>query len=256
MADKTVGSLPAAAYILDDDKFVLEQSGEAKSLTGRLLKDYAGMARFTVEGIPGGHRVTVTNKDGAQSVDILDGEPFTYEDFTPEQLEALRGPQGIPGETGQRGEKGEPFHYTDFTQDQLEALRGPQGIQGIRGIQGEKGDPFLYTDFTPEQLSALTGPKGDKGDPFQYSDFTPEQLAALTGPQGPKGADGAMTFEELTEEQKESLRGPQGIPGERGDPFTYDDFSPEQLEALRGPQGEPGEFVRITEAEIDEILES
>lgn len=25
------------------------------------------------------------------------GDPFTYEDFTPEQLEALRGPQGVPG---------------------------------------------------------------------------------------------------------------------------------------------------------------
>lgn len=31
------------------------------------------------------------------------GDPFTYEDFTPEQLEALRGPQGVPGETGPAG---------------------------------------------------------------------------------------------------------------------------------------------------------
>ena len=28
------------------------------------------------------------------------GDPFTYADFTPEQLEALRGPQGIPGPAG------------------------------------------------------------------------------------------------------------------------------------------------------------
>ena len=30
----------------------------------------------------------------------LKGDPFTYEDFTPEQLEALRGPAGIPGIPG------------------------------------------------------------------------------------------------------------------------------------------------------------
>lgn len=64
------------------------------------------------------------------------GDPFTYNDFTPEQLEALTGP------------KGDPFTYEDFTPEQLESLRGP------------KGDPFTYEDFTPEQLEDLQGPEG------------------------------------------------------------------------------------------------
>lgn len=34
------------------------------------------------------------------------GAAFTYEDFTPEQLEALRGPQGEPGEKGEAGAAG------------------------------------------------------------------------------------------------------------------------------------------------------
>ena len=97
------------------------------------------------------------------------GDPFTYSDFTPEQLAALRGPQG---EIGERGPKGDPFVYSDFTPEQLAALKGPQGEIGERG---EKGDPFVYSDFTPEQLAALTGPKGDIGE---------------QGPQGEQGPVG------------------------------------------------------------------
>ena len=104
------------------------------------------------------------------------GDPFTYEDFTPEQLEGLkgyyfipeidedgnvswsndgglenpetrnvRGPQGDKGDTGEQG----PI--------------GPEGPQGIQGEQGPQGDPFTYEDFKPEQLEALRGPKGDNG---------------------------------------------------------------------------------------------
>ena len=64
------------------------------------------------------------------------GDPFVYEDFTPQQLEALTGPKGPKGETGPQGPKGDPFTYSDFTQEQLAALTGPQGPQGPAGPQG------------------------------------------------------------------------------------------------------------------------
>lgn len=41
---------------------------------------------------------------------------------------------------GPQGEKGDPFTYRDFTEDQLEHLRGPVGDTGSQGRQGEKGD--------------------------------------------------------------------------------------------------------------------
>lgn len=41
---------------------------------------------------------------------------------------------------GPQGEKGDPFTYHDFTEDQLEYLRGPVGDTGPQGGQGEKGD--------------------------------------------------------------------------------------------------------------------
>ena len=84
------------------------------------------------------------------------GDPFTYEDFTPEQLEALK------------GSKGDPFTYEDFTPEQLEALKGPKG---------DKGDPFTYSDFTPEQLAALIGPKGAKGDSYTITDSDYQAIA-------------------------------------------------------------------------------
>lgn len=40
MADSTIGSLPSASEILNEDLFVLEQNGEAKKLLGSILADY------------------------------------------------------------------------------------------------------------------------------------------------------------------------------------------------------------------------
>lgn len=92
------------------------------------------------------------------------GEPFRYEDFTPEQLANLKGEQGVQGpqgiqgekgETGLQGPKGEPFRYEDFTSEQLSNLKGEQGIQGVPGKDGVDGKPFTYSDFTQEQLEKL-----------------------------------------------------------------------------------------------------
>ena len=41
-------------------------------------------------------------------------------------------PTGPAGATGPEGPKGDPFVYSDFTPEQLEALRGPKGDTGRR----------------------------------------------------------------------------------------------------------------------------
>ena len=45
-----------------------------------------------------------------------------------DSLKGLQGPQGEPGP------KGDPFTYADFTPDQLEALQGPKGDKGEDGL--------------------------------------------------------------------------------------------------------------------------
>ena len=46
----------------------------------------------------------------------------------------IPGAQGLPGEQGTQGPKGDPFTYADFTPDQLEALKGPKGDKGEDGL--------------------------------------------------------------------------------------------------------------------------
>lgn len=58
------------------------------------------------------------------------GDAFTYADFTPDQLAALK---------GEKGDKGDAFTYNDFTPEQLASLKGEKG---------DKGDPGSYTAGT------------------------------------------------------------------------------------------------------------
>jgi hypothetical protein len=116
------------------------------------------------------------------------GDPFTYNDFTEEQLQILRGP------------KGDPFTYNDFTQQQLQGLIGPRGEAGIPGTKGDIGQigpsglQGLKGDIGPPGLQGLKGDKGDIGPP------------GLQGLKGDKGDIGPP--------------GLQGLKGDIGDPNT------------------------------------
>ena len=53
------------------------------------------------------------------------------------------------GEPGTKGDKGDPFTYEDFTEEQLASLKGEKGDQGEKGDRGEKGedaDPQLFAN--------------------------------------------------------------------------------------------------------------
>nr|DAU58769.1 MAG TPA: nucleoid-associated protein [Caudoviricetes sp.] len=66
--------------------------------------------------------------------------------------EVLSGTANVPrqGPPGPKGDKGDPFTYEDFTEEQLAALVGPTGPKGESGPPGPQGEPFTYDDFTPE----------------------------------------------------------------------------------------------------------
>ena len=67
------------------------------------------------------------------------GDPFTYEDFTEEQLEGLKGPQGETGEQGPKGEDGYKFTFDELTEEQKATLKGEDGIAGKDGVNGKDG---------------------------------------------------------------------------------------------------------------------
>ena len=88
------------------------------------------------------------------------GDPFTYDDFTLEQLESLRGPQGEVGP------------------------QGPQGIQGPDGPQGPKGDTGDTGPRGPAGPQGETGPQGPAGSdgytPVRGTDYwTADDIAAI-----------------------------------------------------------------------------
>ena len=106
---------------------------------------------------------------------------------------------GQKGEAGPKGDKGDPFTYADFTAEQLAALKGPkgdkgdQGIQGVAGQQGPigpKGDRGEKGEQGAKGEQGPIGPQGPKGEPLRFSDLTPDQIAQLKGPKGDPGPQG------------------------------------------------------------------
>ena len=90
------------------------------------------------------------------------------------------GPQGQKGEKGDtgpqgpKGEKGDAFTYEDFTAEQLEALKGPKGDIGDTGPQGPKGD---IGDPGPQGPKGDTGDPGPQGPTGATGDPRPQGSA-------------------------------------------------------------------------------
>lgn len=114
------------------------------------------------------------------------GKPFTYEDFTPEQLAALKGEKGERGEQGVRGEQGDDAYEVWLKAGHVGSLqdffdyykgdkgdKGEQGIQGVQGIQGERGERGEKGD---QGIQGEKGDKGDTGAPLRFDDLTEEDI--------------------------------------------------------------------------------
>lgn len=145
--------------------------------------------RVSVEDIDGGHRVTITDADGAKTFDVLDGKNgsgsgtggadgedggYYYPTVTDGVLSWSASKAGMPAAEaanvkGEKGDTGEPG---------AQGPKGDTGETGPTGPQGEKGD------------TGGQGPKGDTGEPGPQGD---------PGPKGDDGADGFSPTVAVTE---------------------------------------------------------
>ena len=140
-------------------------------------------------------------------------------------IQGIQGPKGETGETGStgpqgpKGDKGDAFTYNDFTEEQLAALKGAKGDTGERGPKGETGDTGprgLQGEKGDTGETGPQGPKGDTGDTGPQGPNGPQGAkgdkgdTGAQGPAGPAGADGAPG--------KDGETGPQGPKGEDGAP--------------------------------------
>ena len=178
-------------------------------------------------------RLFISGKEGPPGPK---GDPFTYEDFTPEQLEGLKGPKGDTGPQGPQGPQGKAFTYDDFTPEQLAKLKGPKGDTGPRGEQGPQGIQGPKGDVGPQGPQGPIGETGPQGEQGPQGPIGPQ---GLTGPQGPKGDTGpqGLTGEQGPKGDKGDIgpEGPQGIQGLTGP------GGPIGPQGIQGPQGEKGD---------------
>lgn len=91
MADKTVGELPRASTVTTTDLFVLEQAGQAKSLTGQVLINDLAKA--------------LDGHGGIKSITLNDDYTLTFimSDDTEVQTTSVRGAPGAKGDKGTDG---------------------------------------------------------------------------------------------------------------------------------------------------------
>lgn len=155
----------------------------------------------------------------------------------PQGVQGVPGEQGPVGETGPagpKGDKGDPFTYEDFTAEQLASLRGPQGEQGPKGDPGPEGPQGPPGETGPQ---GEQGPKGDAGPQGEKGDTGSQGPQGAPGENGgyylpALDAEGNLTFSaskpDMPQAQGGNVKGPKGDTGEPG------------AQGEQGPQGPAG----------------
>jgi len=136
------------------------------------------------------------------------GDPFTYADFTPEQLQALTGPPGPPGPQGEQGGQGPTGP---------EGKQGPKGAKGDTGPQGPQGEPGRGLTISGQYETTGDVPNPQEGQNYYIGTQPPYSVFTYLG--NGQWADGGQ------------LQGPPGEQGPQGEKGATGDT---------GPQGEAG----------------
>lgn len=117
----------------------------------------------------GDHKITIWVEDfdgdiqmGVYNFRITEiiPDPEWFDQLSDSALEALRGPQGVKGDTGSTGPRGIQGVQGDV------GLWGPQGIQGVQGNIGSQGENGTQGEPGPQ---GEQGPTGSPGDTTQLS---------------------------------------------------------------------------------------
>ena len=106
---------------------------------------------------------------GAGALKGEKGDPFTYNDFTPEQLLALKGENGIDGKSAYQlaVEKG-------FVGTEAEWVASLKGKNGLQGIQGPKGDNYQITEADYAAIAGMVSVPSKTSELTNDSNFITE----------------------------------------------------------------------------------
>lgn len=134
------------------------------------------------------------------------GAAFTYDDFTAEQLEELRGPAGPAGKDGQPGPAGSV------------GPQGPAGPAGPQGPQGERGPAGPAGSGTGDMTAEVYDPQGKAQDIFKYVDEKLKDVDFDVTADEVTFADGQTFQQKYDSGDLTGPAGPQGPAGQNGQP--------------------------------------
>lgn len=246
---------------------------------------------------------------GRNGIDGLNGERGLQGPPGPPGAPGKDGLNGDPGPKGEPGKDGKPFTYDMFTQEQLEHLKGPRGEQGPPGPPGTGANVDLSPYATKQDADNLYLKKVDirnyltmLGDPkyalktelndylsktdatnnyaqkgwatqtFAYKNdlgtfIKKNEIAQYALTPGDASSRYVNKLEGQSFAQKSELSdyvkkteinqyasSTQGPPGPKGEPFKYSDFTQDQLNALKGPKGDKGEPFKYSDFTAEQLL--
>lgn len=147
MADKAISQLNAAASITSADLFVLEQSGEAKKLTGQILENW--LVSYA-NGHGGIQSLTKTSTSGTNPV--VDTYTLTYADTTTSTFTVTN---GVKGDTGDQTYVHIKYAST-YPSSDGDMSGSPDDWIGLY-VGLSSSAPVHYTDYTWFQWKGDTG---------------------------------------------------------------------------------------------------
>ena len=150
MADKAISQLNAATSVTSVDLFVLEQSGEAKKLTGQILENW--LVSFA-DGHGGIQSITKTGSTGTNPV--IDTYTILLADETTTTFQVVN---GIKGDTGDQTYVWIRYAHTYPTADSDMGTSPDEWIGIYSGTSTTA--PTHYTDYTWYQFKGETGDTG------------------------------------------------------------------------------------------------
>lgn len=150
MADKAISQLNAATAVTSVDLFVLEQSGEAKKLTGQILENW--LVSFA-DGHGGVQSFAKISSSGTNPV--IDVWRMTYADETYTDISITN---GIKGDTGDQTYVWIRYAHTYPTSDSDMGTSPDEWIGIYSGTSNTA--PTHYTDYTWYQFKGDTGETG------------------------------------------------------------------------------------------------
>lgn len=190
------------------------------------------------------------------------GDPFTFEDFTEEQLATLKGERGEKGDTGEAGRDGvSATHSWDGTVLTVTTASGTTSAN-LKGEPGKDGTGVtILGSYATEEALKAAQPTGNAGDSYlvggnlyvwSETEGAWDNVGNIQGPRGEQGVQGIQGVP-----GSDGAAGRDGADGKDGVSVTHEwdgttltvtSASGTTSADLKGPKGDTGASSAITGA--------